>query len=221
MNAFAETSGGRLWVGTNEGVSEFLPNSTTAMTGSDIAWDTTSLSPFVIMSLLGEDHLLWAGTINSGLRRINLSTGEMKVFRKRVSDTNSLSANGITAIMRASNGLMLIGTYGGGLNLYDESDDSFIHLMHKSTDESTVSSNNVLALLEDSSGDIWIGTDSGLNLFDPATLKFTRFKSDRSDPATLSSNMAWALHEDENGVLWVGTQSGGLNSWSKKTGRRE
>ena len=167
------------------------------------------------MSLFSEEGTLWAGTMDSGLRRIDLATGEIRLFRKRITEDSSISANGITSIMRTSSGTLLVGTYGGGLNVLDESSDTFLHLMHDSEIENTISSNNVLALLEDSSGLIWVGTDNGLNLLNLADLTFTHFMTDATDPKSLSSNMAWALHEDNSGVLWIGTQSSGLNAWKK------
>jgi signal transduction histidine kinase/ligand-binding sensor domain-containing protein/CheY-like chemotaxis protein/HPt (histidine-containing phosphotransfer) domain-containing protein len=215
VNAFTQTSDGFIWVGTSNGISRFSPGATLADKPRDLPWDPSLLANQTVMSLLAEENTLWVGTIDSGLRRIALDTGEMKIFRKRVTEDSSISANGITSIMRSSSGTLLIGTYGGGLNVFDESSNTFLHLTHDSDIRGTISSNNVLALLEDTTGSIWVGTDNGLNLLDPVSLTFTEFMSDPTDAKSLSSNMAWALHEDSRGVLWIGTQSSGLNAWSK------
>lgn len=165
------------------------------------------------MSLFSEEDTVWVGTFQSGLNRVNTSTGEVKQYKHKISTKGSIGANGITAITRAISGELLVGTYGGGLNVFDENSETFKKYKFDDQDESSISSNNVIALLQDSSGDIWIGTENGLNLFNIRTETFTRFRSDPLDPNSLSSNMAWALHEDEKNRLWIGTQSGGLNRW--------
>ena len=214
VNAFTETGNGLLWIGTSDGLKWYEPSKKSGDYIIKPANADLHLSSHVVMCLYGEGDTLWVGTLNSGLNRIDLSSGETKVYRRRITEEGSISGNGIVSILRLSTGHLLVGTYGGGLNILDEATDTFIHYKTDIANPKSISSNNVVALLEDSHGDIWVGTDNGLNLFNLADGSFLRFHADQNVATSLSSNMAWALHEDGSGTLWVGTQSGGLNSWA-------
>lgn len=215
INAFTQDKNGIIWIGSNTGLHTYDPNENSEDHYFPRNAINERLSSIQVMSLLIEDSILWVGTLDSGLNRINLETGEVRIYRRRVSEPGSISANGITSITRTSKGEMLIGTYGGGLNIYNKKADAFLHYKWNPNDINTISSNNVVAITEDSDGEIWIGTENGLNFFDPKRRTFQRFTSEASNPESLSSNLAWAIHEDENGDLWIGTQSGGVNRWSK------
>ncbi len=216
VNSFAEVKDGDIWIGTGAGISKFNPDDENLEHYKSIDDGRFAVSGNEIMSLYSDGDFVWAGTLDSGLNKIDLKSNKTTVYKRRITDSNSISANGVTSILRLSSGELLVGTYGGGLNVLDPATDSFKKYRHNTRDGSTISSNNVIALLEDKSNDIWIGTENGLNRFNLSEGTFERYQSDPRDPTTLSSNMAWALHEDSNETLWIGTQSGGLNSWSKE-----
>lgn len=214
VNAFAETKDGSIWVGTDNGINRLKPGA------RNFEWinqyTEPSISSELVMSLYGENSVLWVGTYNGGLNRINLSTNEVIVFQNDERDPNSIGANGITSILRSSSGSLLVGTYGGGLSVYSETRGNFKQLKHSQEDDSTISNNMVIALYQDSIGDIWVGTEDGLNRFDENSGRFERFKRDPGDPNTLSSDMIWAFYEDDNSTLWLGSAGGGLMSWDKQ-----
>lgn len=215
INAFAQDNNGIVWIGSNTGLHTYDPSDTSSDNYFPQSAMNDRISSQQVMSLLIEESILWVGTLDSGLNRVDLETGNARVYRKRVSEPTSISANGITSITRTAGGLLLIGTYGGGLNIFNADSESFYHYTWDPNDERSISSNNVVAITEDSAGNIWIGTENGINFFDQVTGKFKRFTSETSNPESLSSNLAWAIHEDTNGDLWIGTQSGGVNKWSK------
>ena len=219
INAFAQAENGIVWVGSNTGLHTYDPSLATEDHYFPQKAVNDLLSSTQVMSLLIEDSLLWVGTLDAGLNRVNLETGEAKVYRRRVSEPTSISANGITSIARTKDGRMLIGTYGGGLNILNEELDNFSHYQWDPADNTSISSNNVVAITEDSDGDIWIGTENGINSFSQKNGTFQRFVSETGNPESLSSNLAWAIHEDSQGDLWIGTQSGGVNKWSREDKR--
>lgn len=217
INTFAEDDDGKIWIGTNSGIYIYDPEEGPSDHYQPANAINEKLSSQLVMSLLIEEDSLWIGTLDAGLNRLNIEDNKVEIYKKRISHEGSLKADGITSIVRASNGKLLIGTYGGGLGVLNEGSKSFQTYMFDPDDPDSISSNNVIAILEDSTGDVWIGTENGLNLFDDSAekAKFKVFKSSLDNPESLSSNMPWALHEDKSGTLWIGTQSGGLNSWSK------
>ncbi|MBN7795125.1 two-component regulator propeller domain-containing protein [Parahaliea mediterranea] len=211
VNAFAETGDGSFWVGTDEGLNRLRSGHQTFEWINEYTYPGISSS--IVMSLLGEDSILWVGTFNGGLNRIDLDTNEVTVFRHSPIKKNSIAANGITSIVRASDGKLYAGTFGGGLSILDENSGSFTNLTHNPLDANSISSNRVIALFEDSLGIIWVGTESGLNKLEPGAKRFTRIFSKRGDSDGISNDMVWAFFEDENQDLWLGTNGGGLNRW--------
>ena len=208
VNVFAETEEGSLWVGTDDGLNRLRPDA------DNFEWINESTSPSIssprVMSLLADESNLWIGTYDNGINRLDLQTGTVEVFRHNAFDSASISANGITSILRLDSGTLLVGTYGGGLNIYDGQTKGFINLQHDRQNRFTISNDMVLALLQDSSGTVWVGTENGLNIFDESTYKFKRIDVNRSERTSLPSKIIWSFYEELNGNLWIGTGGGGL-----------
>jgi signal transduction histidine kinase/ligand-binding sensor domain-containing protein/CheY-like chemotaxis protein/HPt (histidine-containing phosphotransfer) domain-containing protein len=212
VNAFSETSDNTIWVGTDDGLNALGTDS------ESFEWINESTAPNIsdprVMSLLGEQETLWVGTYEGGLNRIDLVNETTKVYRHSELDESSIGANGITDILRISDGTLLVGTYGGGLGQLKTRGDHFVNHRRMDGDSNTISSNFIMAIYEDSLGYIWIGTENGLNVFDPNTGRFQRFFNDRDNPYSISSNLPWCFLEDSQGTLWIGTSGGGVNLWS-------
>lgn len=211
VNAFAETVDGSMWVGTDDGLNRRRPRS------ENFDWLNTATSPplssSIVMSLYSDNEILWVGTYDGGLNKIDLVANKARTYRHNPSDVHSIGADGVTSILRIKSGQLLVGTYGGGLSIYSEEEESFINLKNNHHDESTISNNMVLSIFEDSIGAVWVGSENGLNRFYPDTNKFERIMSVRVRPNGLSSNIVWTFYEDEDRSLWIGTGGGGLNRW--------
>jgi signal transduction histidine kinase/ligand-binding sensor domain-containing protein/CheY-like chemotaxis protein/HPt (histidine-containing phosphotransfer) domain-containing protein len=211
VNAFAETTDGSLWVGTDDGLNRLRPGE------SSFDWINESsklkiTSPDV-MSLLADDTTLWVGTFNQGLNKIDITQDSTHAYKHSLQDDNSIGANGITSLLKTSDGKILVGTYGGGLSIYRPDTEDFLNLRKIPDDNTSLSNNRVIALFQDSLGMIWVGTENGLHNFDPGTNTFETFYSDSQDPQSVSSDVVWAFYEDDEQNLWLGTQGGGLNRW--------
>ena len=214
VNAFSKTSDGSLWVGTDAGLNR-LEDGETEFKWID-QYSDPAISSAVVMSLLGEGNILWVGTFDGGLNRVNVLTNEVSVFRHNELDRKSIGANGVTSFLRTSGGRLLVGTYGGGLSILDEDTESFVNLTHATDNINSISNNNVLALFQDSNGNIWVGTENGLNRFDINQRTFQRIYKDSRISYGMTSDMIWAFSEDTEKTLWLGTAGGGLLSWPAK-----
>ena len=211
VNTFAESPDGSLWVGTDDGLNRLRPGQ------QSFEWVNESSSLKIsspdVMSLRADGNLLWVGTFNGGLNRIDTSKDTNTSFMHREFDANSIGANGVTSILRTSDGQLLVGTYGGGLSIFREETGDFTNLTKIPGDSSSLSNNRVIALYEDSLGIIWVGTENGLHRFYPNSNTFDVFYSDSENMRSVSSSFVWAFYEDEKQQLWLGTQGGGLNRW--------
>lgn len=218
VHAISQSNDGTLWVGTLDGLNRLQGSNTR------FDWINESTTPFIpnarVMSLLAEPEVLWVGTYDGGLAKIDLSKNLTSEYRHSSLNPKTIGENGITSIYRSSAGELLVGTYGGGLAILNEDKDEFTNLQFSPSEEQTISSNMVLAIFEDSLGYIWIGTENGLNLYQPDTKTFKRFYADKEDPKSLTSNIPWSFYEDNNGTLWIGTAGGGLNLWHRKARSR-
>ncbi|MCR9186578.1 MAG: ATP-binding protein [Halieaceae bacterium] len=215
INAFGETKGGRIWIGTDDGLSKLDQDNNAVLTINEHT--VPAISSPAVMSLLGEENILWIGTFSGGLNKLDTITNEVTTFRHSRFDNTTIGANGITSIMRSRSGTLYVGTYGGGLSALSADESVFRRYIYEPNNDQSLSNNNVLALFEDSLGFIWVGTENGLNRLRSADLgAFDRYYTERGNTDSISSDMVWSFYEDEHQNLWIGTKGGGLNRWGKQ-----
>jgi signal transduction histidine kinase/ligand-binding sensor domain-containing protein/CheY-like chemotaxis protein/HPt (histidine-containing phosphotransfer) domain-containing protein len=211
VNAFGETEDGSIWVGTDDGLNRLKPGR------EKFDWINESTIPAIsspdVMSLLADGNVLWIGTYNGGLNKLDLTTNQTKVYKHNTLDKNSIGANGVTSLFNSKDGNLLVGTFGGGLSIYNTDKDNFTTYKNIPGDSESLSNDNVIALFQDSLGLIWVGTERGLNHFNEKTGKFKTYFYDSLDQSSISNDMVWAFYEDSNQRLWIGTAGGSLNRW--------
>ncbi|HEU4470786.1 MAG TPA: two-component regulator propeller domain-containing protein [Flavisolibacter sp.] len=181
---------------------------------------------------IDKDGIIWIGTFNGGLERLDPAKEYFTRFRNDPNDPSSLSNDTTNVVFCDKKGDVWVGTY-YGLNKLDRKTGRFKHYRSSSTDKKSISSDVVRAIYEDRNGDLWIGTGSvygidkdrpdegGLNKMDRATGTFTRYKHDPNDPNSLVNNKVRAIFEDSKGHFWVGTAGDGLHSLNRATGKFE
>lgn len=174
------------------------------------------------------DGIIWVGTMEWGLDRLDPATGIFTHFSHRSSDPTSLSNNKVTVILEDHQGSLWIGTH-GGLNRLDRKSGQFIHYRHNPQDSTSLSNDQVWALYEDRQGTLWVGTGSyfagespvgagGLNRMDRKTGTFQRYLHDPKDPHSLADNHVRVIFEDSRGTFWVGTFGDGLHTMDRQKG---
>ena len=129
--------------------------------------------------------------------------GQSQVILNKINQTNGLSNDRVSSIVKEKNGFVWIGTE-NGLNRYD---GNKIKIYNKQN--SALSSNGISDLLIDHKGKIWIATlGGGLNLYNPSNDKFITYKNISSDNGSIPSNELNSLFEDSKGTIWLGTKNG-------------
>jgi diguanylate cyclase (GGDEF)-like protein len=219
VHTIFQDSTATLWFGTEDGLSEWRPETGKFARYTHSATDPKSLGANGIHSIFQDrGGVLWIGTKGGGLSKWNALTGSFPHYRKDASVSTSLSANQVSSFYEDTDGMLWIGTYGGGLNRFDRQTGTYTHYSHDPDDPSSLSDDRVMSLMQDSHGDLWAGTmTGGLNRLNRETGLFTRFQNNPEDPKSITRDGIMTIFEDSQGTLWIGTFEGGLNRFDRAT----
>ena len=207
IRSLAVDNQGTLWVGSYGGLSRYVVEEDRFATFTPKGAEEKKLpSPFV-MSILPDPkkrELLWIGTWDGGVSKINTHTGEMVTY--------TLPNNEIyTMIFDSAGRLWGWGTWGNGLYVIDpETGD--IRSIEGTADQV------IYSLLEDeseSSGSEQ--TEKGYISMYPWENSYRSFVHDPKDPTTISDGIIISAHFDADGTGWFGTYNGGLNRYNPET----
>jgi len=215
VNAIYQDQKGFIWLGTSDGLNKYDgysftvykhdPNDPNSLTGNQIR---------SIYEAPSEPGILWIGTVNSGLVRLDRETGIFTSYEPNANNPYGIQHATITAILEDHTGRFWVGTP-NGLHELNRQTGEFSTYVHEMENAESISSNVVTALFEDRFGDLWIGTaQDGLNKYERSTNTFTKYTHFPDDPGTLSNNSITSIIEDGNGILWVGTIKG-LNRFNR------
>lgn len=199
---------GRLWVGTQEGISILDEQGKLHHSYQQDDNDPESLSQNSVYSLF-EDRTgnIWVGTYFGGLNFTYAVNTPFSIIRKK--DQGSwLNNNVISSIVEDEKKNLWIGTEGGGLNYYNRSNGTFKSYKHSPGDPGSLGSNLVKVVYRDWQGKIWAGTHGGgLNLYDPEKNEFQKYLFKQNDAVLLNEEVV-GIYEDSKGRFWVGTTFG-------------
>ena len=169
-----------------------------------------------VMTVHADRNILWFGTRDGGLGRLNVDTQKIKYFVHDSQNPKSLSFNGVTSVLADTSGNLWVGTFGGGLNFLAAGSSDFIRYRYQNNNPRSLNHDRVVAVTQLDDGTIMVGTALGINIFNPRTLDFDHIEHVPDHLDSLSVPMAWAFYQAPDKQLWVGTQGGGLNQWSAK-----
>jgi len=123
-----------LWFGTWGGVNKIDPQKNRFSRIRHIPGNKNSLSDNYITSVYESfyagDDILWIGTENGGLNKINRSTGAITRYKHIADKPNSLINNIVYAICEDSSGMLWIGNFHGGLNKLNRNTEKITRYKH-------------------------------------------------------------------------------------------
>ena len=160
-----------------------------------------------------DDGCLWLGSFGDGLLRLRLEmkngqyhvTGQER-FTNHPENSNSLSNNIVSAILKDSDGFLWIGTRGGGLNRFNPRTKEFDHYT-VNAGKGSISSNDILSLCMSRDSSLLIGTGFGFNKLSDLSGGDAVFESFTSEDI-LPNNTVHGIIEDSSGKLWMSTNKG-------------
>ncbi|OQY45616.1 MAG: hypothetical protein B6242_09890 [Anaerolineaceae bacterium 4572_78] len=201
---------GILWVG-GEGVLNRFDIKTEIFTSyATDSNDVNKLSDDWINTLyVNSDGMVWIGTQNKGLNRLDPITDEIRHYWHEVrhywhdtNDTNNLSNDTVFSIYGNDKSKILwIGT-GGGLNKFDQ----YTEIFKEYRDNNGLANDAIYGIVSDLNGNLWLSTNHGLSRFD-----FRTFKNYNKDDGLQSD-------EFQHGSYYQGQDDwlffGGLNGFN-------
>ncbi|MEL0455898.1 two-component regulator propeller domain-containing protein [Flavobacteriaceae bacterium SZ-1-7] len=165
----------------------------------------------IISMVRQDDSLLWVGSKNNGLNKINLK--KKKVTRVSLEGAKKSSVLQIDALYTCSDNNLWIGS-NNGLYVITATSDT-LHMQKSDFEGKGLSDNNILCFQEDNLGQIWMGTrNGGLSILDKQS--FLQKKPDlrvkwylpEDDGTSVSNRSVTALKKDWDGNMWIGTGIG-------------
>ncbi len=233
--ALHEDSLGRIWVGTQDGLSIFDHSRQAFTVVRKTEKSQNGLSHNTIKAITQDvaGHI-WIGTYGGGINKVTVPESEellsadnlkFQTYLHNTTDESSLSSNFVTSLAVNGKGEIWVGTASDGLNKLDTSSGEFLHYFSKSLVEEAESKINTLYL--DRQQNLWVGTADGIRRLISRTNSKGFRKNERiikythrtGDPTSLSNNAVISILQGASGLIWIGTDGGGLNKFSKRTGK--
>ena len=203
-------SDNNIWIGTDLGVNK-ISKDFKVLESYPINDEENYLGNSEIYKIYCDDknNLVWAGSSQSGLFKINKTTNEITAYKNNPEDEKSLPSNQIGDVLRDSKNNLWVAT-SNGLAYYDENNDNFDVYKNKIYDKNSLVYDHVKSLMEDKEGIIWVGTYSGVSIFDTEN-GIKHYKAGLDDDYLLNESMVHGVYEDDEGYLWVGSKSKGVS----------
>jgi diguanylate cyclase (GGDEF)-like protein len=195
-----------LWVGSGDGV--FRVDSADKVHALEVAG---AERPFNIDALLeAPAGVLWIGTWNHGLYRVELRDGSTRRFLPGAADTPGLRTRRVLQLAAGPDASVYVGT-DRGLAWFDPGCDCIKALDHRRSARVAGRGFLVEALDVDERGGVFAGHwGEGLVRYTPSDQVFHVERDREEGPPGLSQGRVRALLEDRAGDLWVGSFGGGV-----------
>ncbi|MGO9940557.1 MAG: two-component regulator propeller domain-containing protein [Terracidiphilus sp.] len=150
---------------------------------------------------------LWLGGWGAGLDRLDERTGQVKHYRRKPDDPNSLPSNHVIRIFGDRSGRLWVGHIDGVARL-DPANGRFT-FYRPDPKNPTKYGNAASGFYQDRSGTIWVSRGEGvLSRYDDKSDKFVDYLPDSHDPHKLNGGDVNTIHEDRMGALWMGASDG-------------
>lgn len=190
ITSLASAQDGTLYVGSfSRGLRKLAGN-----TWERIMSGTSLDSNYVWSMSIGNDGILWIGTLGGGVFSYNLKTGKFEEFNEANSD---LQSNYVMSIIKSNDGRQYFGS-AYGISYYDNERGKIRNLKDLFPDMKS-DGWKVNQIYEDSRGLIWVATPNGLKVLDRTRGKVLKLKLNDSD----QQKYILGIIQDNGGSMWV------------------
>ena len=196
VNAVYQNRRGEVWLGTNAGISRFMPGDKSA-----IIYNSARNAIAEDIRFIKEDRArnLWIGANEGGIIMYNVANGQ---FESQPYINSILYRGGqVTAMEIDKKNNLWIGTV-EGVAVGTINEDNFQR--YTLLDSLTIF--RITSLYCDPSGNMWIGTEPRGDK--PGLMKYDSRKDDFKQINAFTGVMPKTMVMDKSGILWVGTMEG-------------
>lgn len=215
VRGFQEDAEGNLWIATEGGLDRLDKNGSYTHYVHDNANPFTISANVVFGVYLDRQGRIWAHTLE-GISYFDKEKNQFIRYQIPKDAKVPIGEVDLRCIYEDRKGNLWLGSEKG--LLYIEAKGKSYRLYTSSAEGNGLSDNRVRWIYEDREGDLWIGSPYGTSRFNPNTGTFVNYFYDPMKPGSIGSNMVYCIWEDED-ALWLGTHGGGLNRYSKTTGK--
>ncbi len=217
----------RVWVGTELGLMEFIPDSEyfefypTELDDSAVLSqaDGVRVSAAVWDIFEDSENIIWTATDGFGVNWLNREENKFVTLTNDPNDNNSLNTTISRTISEDKNGDIWVGNYPSGINVFERYTAAFRTFISNTNDDNSLSYGNVKQILEDEKENLWLAVESGgLNYFDTKSTTFKYIKHDPNDINSIASDDALDMIIDKNNVMWIATWTTGISQYDLNTG---
>lgn len=195
---------GYLWFATDEGLNRFdgaqFHTYYKGMNGIPSSELNCLLSD-------SHDNVMWIGTKNDGLARLDLDTETAFTYRHDPDNAGSIATNDITHLSHAADGGIWVTTYWRGLEHFDPQTRLFTH-----ADTTTITGlpdNRLWCAADAGDGLVLVGhVRSGLSVIDTQSRTARNFRHSDRDKGSIAGDEVNCIYRDKNGLVWIGTDHG-------------
>ena len=215
FSSIVEDKEGNLWIGSyGEGLNKYIRKTESFISiKADPKNINTPCGNRITSLLIDRTNHLWIGT-ETGLSRLELSTGNYKHFKPDINNQDNLCHERVYTLTEDSQGRIWVGTL-GGLSVFDPIKNRFSTYLKDEKDPKLIYNDYIHKIYEDRKKNLWVGTAQGLYLFNRKNNTFKKFKSDRQNLNSINDNAIQDILEDSHGNLWIATFYGGLNIYNR------
>lgn len=218
VNCVFEDSRRTMWVGTNQGLFQYLREQNTFRLfsrGNDNVQNNQ-------VNTVAEDATgnIWVGTI-SGLCIMPAGKNSFENYQQAGVKENALAKEYISSIVADADGMLWVGTL-EGLHILNPNTGHSTAYLPQNNNPFSLNARGIRSIYIDKEGIYWVGTfqgginkyDKNLNLFNITLGQVFREKGPGSSVVT-------AFAEYGNGNVLVGTDGGGLYEFNKTNGEMQ
>ena len=202
VRVITEDSKGRMWLGTEKGITILNPDETTVILQQDFI-DKNKLNDNAIYAILCDrDDNVWVGTYFGGINVLLKSTEQFHWVEAGYSSKN-IKGKAVRKIVEPQKDILWIATEDGGLNIYNTRIGNIEVFNHVPT----VGHNVHELFYNDTTNEMWIGTfRNGLFCYNLSSGRNVQYMPDSKNG--LPSDAIFAIVKQQNGTMWVGTTQG-------------
>lgn len=200
--AITKDNNGKFWFGTKKGLSIWDPETNKWKHLEHLLGDSKK-NQTIILSLLTDDNVIWVGTYNKGLFKINSKTLKITPYNKA---TGFDIIKKIYALYKDAKGNLWAGGIEKDLTVLDKNNNIYTYPIQQ-----------IKSISENKKGEILVACKQGVFKINHTNRTFGLIEDLLSDSSNLSYSTINATQQMENGNLLVATNGAGLLFYNTET----